>query len=194
MVRLAAAAVAVLALAGVAVQAWEVAFGPAAGFPGADGHFAVYAWTNVATLPREPWHWLVPSLLLPVCILLAAPRPAPGAWARAARVAVSLLLAGGLGLATDHLYSAVAGLAVVLIPILAAAVAVSPLDPRPALACLPLLATAAPLALSYIVTDPTTPAAGDLTLLIGIPCMGLALAAAASISTRRLRGPAPPRG
>jgi len=38
------------AITGVAVQVWEVAFRPAAGFPGAHGDFAAYAWTNVSTL------------------------------------------------------------------------------------------------------------------------------------------------
>ncbi len=179
-------------LAGVGVQAWEVALAPAGGFPGTDGHFAVYAWTNASSLPREPWHWLLPSLLLPACIALSGPRQAPGARGRAAWVALALALTAGMAVATAHLSGAVAGLGVVLIPVLAAAVAVAPLDPRPALACLPLLATAMPLAWTYVHADPTTPAAGDVAVLAGIPLAILALAASAAASARSLRGPAPP--
>ena len=182
-----------LSIAGALVQAWEVALGPAAGFPGTHGHFAVYAWTNVSTLPREPWHWLIPSLLLPVCILLARARPAPRAWVRAARVAGVIALAGGLTLATDRLYGGVAGLGILLIPILAAAVAASPVDPRPTLASVPLLVTALPIAWTYVHADPTTPAAGDLTVLVGIALGIAAFASAGAASAHALRGAAPPR-
>jgi hypothetical protein len=184
----------VLSIAGALVQTWEVALGPSAGFPGTHGHFAVYAWTNVSSLPREPSNWLVPSLLLPVCIALAPRHPAPSTRLRAARVVFALAFAAGLAIATDHLYGAVAGLVVVIIPLAVVALAISPLDPRPAVACLPLLATAAPLTVSYVVTAPTTPAMGGTAVLAGIPLAALALTAAAAFSTRRLRGPAPPRG
>lgn len=180
-------------LAGALVQAWEAAFGPAAGFPGTHGHFAVYAWTNVSTLPREPWHWLVPGLLLPACVLLAGRRPAPGARVRAVRAVSALALAAGLAVATDHLYGGVAGLGILLIPLLATAVALSPIDPRPALACVPLLATALPLAWTYTHADPTTPAAGDLTVLAGIVLGIAAFAAAGAASARGLRGGTPPQ-
>jgi hypothetical protein len=183
-----------LSVAGALLQVWEAAFGPGAGFAGAHGHLAVYAWTNVSTLPREPWHWLVPSLLLPTCILLAGSPTAPRTGVRAARMAAALVLAAGLTLATDHLYGGVAGLAIVLVPLLAVAVAVSPLDPRPAFACVALLATALPLAWTFIHADPTTPAAGDLTVLAGIGLGIVAFAAAGAASARGLRGPAPPHG
>jgi len=182
-----------LSMAGALVQAWEIAFGPGAGFPGAHGHFAVYAWTNASTLPREPWHWLVPSLLLPICIALAGPRPRPGRWMRAARVIAALAPAAGLAAVTEHLSGAGAGLAVILIPVLAAAVAVVPLDPRPALACLPLLATAVPLAWTYVHADPTTPAAGDVTVLAGLALAIVAFASAGAASARGLRGGAGPQ-
>jgi hypothetical protein len=181
-----------VSVAGALLQVWEAAFGPGAGFPGAHGHFAVYAWTNVSTLPREPWHWLVPSLLLPMCILLAGSPTAARTGVRAARVAAALVLTAGLTVATDHLYGGVAGLAVVLVPLLAVAVAVSPLDPRPAFACVALLTTALPLAWTYIHADSTTPAAGDLAVVAGIALGIVAFAAAGAASARGLRGPAPP--
>jgi hypothetical protein len=177
-----------LAVAGALLQIWEAAFGPAAGFPGTHGHFAVYAWTNVSTLPREPWHWLVPSLLLPGCIALAGAGRAPRLAARATRVVGSLALAAGLAIAMDHLYGAVAGLAVLLLPLLAVAVALSPLDPRPALACVPLLLTSLPLAWTYTHTGPTTAAAGDITVLAGLVLGIAAFAVSGAASARRLRG------
>ena len=182
-----------LSAAGALLQVWEAQLGPSAGFAGTHGHFAVYAWTNVSTLPREPWHWLAPSLLLPACILIAGPRPAPRAWVRGARVVSVVLLAAGLAMAIDHLYGGVAGLAVLLVPLLAVAVAVSPLDPRPAFACVALLITALPLAWTYTHADPTTPAAGDLTVLAGIALGIAAFASAGAASARGLRGGAPPR-
>ncbi len=183
-----------LAVAGVLVQAWEVVLGPAAGFPGAHGHFAVYAWTDVSTLPREPWHWLAPSLLLVACIALSGPRPAPGRAARALRIAVSLALVAGLAIAMDHAFGVAAALIVVLVPLAVGALAVSPADPRPALACIPLLAAALPLAWTYVHADPTTPASGGNVVLAGIPFAAAALAFVASVSVRRLRGGAPPPG
>jgi len=181
------------AITGVAVQVWEVAFRPAAGFPGAHGDFAAYAWTNVSTLPREPWHWLVPSLVLAACVAVSGPRRVPGIGLRIARLVVSLVLVAGLALAMDHLYGAVAALGIVLLPLLAAAVALSPLDPRPALACVPLLVTALPLAWTYVHAGPTTPAAGDLTVLAGILLGIVAFAVAGATSAHRLRGGTPPQ-
>ena len=106
---------------------------------------------------------------------------------------MSLVLVAGLALAMDHLYGAVAALGIVLLPLLAAAVALSPLDPRPALACVPLLVTALPLAWTYVHADPTTPAAGDLTVLAGILLGIVAFAVAGATSARRLRGGTPPQ-
>jgi len=117
----------------------------------------------------------------------------PGIGLRIARLAVSLVLVAGLALAMDHLYGAVAALGIVLLPLLAAAVALSPLDPRPALACVPLLVTALPLAWTYVHADPTTPAAGDLTVLAGILLGIVAFAVAGTTSAHRLRGGTPPQ-
>jgi hypothetical protein len=183
-----------LSVASALVQAWEVAFGPAGGFPGAHGHFAVYAWTDVSTLPREPWHWLAPSLVLAACIALSRPRAAPGRAAGALRIALALGLAVGLAIAMDQAFGVAAALIAVLVPLVVVALAVSPADPRPALVCIPLLAAALPLTLTYVHADPTTPASGGNVVLVGIPLAAAALAAAASVSVRRLRGGAPPPG
>ena len=162
--------------------------------PGAGGHFAVYAWTDISTLPREPWHWLVPALLLPVCIALS-PRPAgPAAWARMGRAAVAVAAAVALALVMNQLFGVAAGLVYAVIPLVIAALILARVDPRPALACLSLLAAAAPLTWTYVHVDPTTPVAGGNIILAGIPLAAAALAATASASVHRLRGGAPPAG
>ncbi len=183
-----------LSIAGALVQAWEAMLGPAAGFPGAHGHFAVYAWTDVSTLPREPWHWLAASLVLVACIALSRPRPVPSRAATALRIATSLALVASLAIAMDHAFGVAAALIVVLVPLVVIALAVSPADPRPALACIPLLVAALPLAWTYVHADPTTPASGGNAVLAGIPFAAAALAFVASVSVRRLRGGAPPPG
>ena len=62
-------AAAACALAGFAVQAFELLRTPHTAVPG--GHFAVYAWTNSSSLPREPSQWLPASLLLAGLIVVA---------------------------------------------------------------------------------------------------------------------------
>ena len=73
-------------------------------------------------------------------------------------------------------------------PLVVIALALSPADPRPALACIPLLAAALPLTWTYVHADPTTPASGGNLVLAGIPFAAAGLAFAASVSVRRLRG------
>ena len=104
---------------------------PRDGVPGSPRRLRSYAWTNVSTLPREPWHWLVPSLVLAACVAVSGPRRMPGIGLRIARLVVSLVLVAGLALAMDHLYGAAAALGIVLLPLLAAAVALSPARPAP---------------------------------------------------------------
>jgi hypothetical protein len=181
-----------LSIAGVLVQAWETAFAPAAGFPGAHGHFAAYAWTDVSTLPRQPWHWLVASLVLAACAAAPADGRRPVRVALAARLVLSVGLVAGLAVAMDTRSGVAAGLIFALVPMVALALALSPVDPRPALACIPLLVAALPLVWAYVV-DPTTPATGGTGVLVGILLAALALAVASAFSTRRLRGAAPPR-
>jgi hypothetical protein len=177
-----------LAIAGVAVQAWEVAFPPAAQLPGAGGHFAVYAWTDISTVPREPWHWLVPSLILLGCTVLSAPAGRPRTGTVAARIAAALTLVGGLTVAMDQWSGGAAGLIFVLLPVALLALAMSVFDPRPALACLPLVVTALPLAWTYSVADPTTPAANGTFVAGAVAVTGLSLCIAGEASARRLRG------
>jgi len=182
----------VLSLAGLGVQLWELARTPAVPLPGAGGHFAVYAWTDISTLPRKPWHWLVPAVLLPACIALSPRSTPPRVWARMLRVALAVGVALGLALAMNQLFGVAAGLIYAVIPLVIAALILAPIDPRPALACLALLATAAPLTWTYVHADPTTPASSGNVVLVGIPLVAALLAAAASVSVRRLRGGAPP--
>jgi len=184
----------VLALAGLAVQLWEVASNPAVPLPGAGGHFAVYAWTDISTLPREPWHWLVPSLVLPACIALSPRSRTPRLSVRAARLAAVVAVAGGMAIGVDRVSGGVASLIVVLVPLALLALAVSPVDPRPALACQALVIAALPLAWTYSVADPTTPAWNGTLVAAGIAVVALALSLAGSTSARRLRGQTGTRG
>jgi hypothetical protein len=87
----------------------------------------------------------------------------------------------------------VGGVVVLLIvPLVAAAmlsVALSPIDPRPAIACLPLLAAAVPLTWAYVTGDRTTPATGGSVLLLALLAAAAVLAAAPSWSIRRSSAP-----
>jgi uncharacterized membrane protein YccC len=144
------------------------------------GHYSVYAWTNASSLPRDPSHWIVPSLLLPALIVLSGGRGRR-------RVAGTVLLLGVAVLSSFVLGHAWGGLVPLLIP-LAVGVAVSfalvAVDPRPAVACVPLLVAAMPLAWTYAAGDRTTPAMGGLVVVIALP---LAAAGLSALALRRTR-------
>jgi hypothetical protein len=92
-------------------------------------------------------------------------------------------------MALSHVWG---GAVVLIVPLLAAAVlsaALSPIDPRPAIACLPLLAAALPLTWTYVVGDRTTAAVGGTVLLLALPAAAAVLAVAAMVSIRRSSAP-----
>jgi hypothetical protein len=178
-----------LATAGLILQVQEFVSTPGTHVPG--GHYAVYAWTNASSLPRDPSHWLAAGLLLPLLIVAAGSRPA-----RPLRHGIPLALAvvaaaALMAFATSHAWG---GFVILLGPLAAltlVSLMVAPGDPRPAIACLPLLAVAAPMAWTYVVGDSTTPVRHGMLLLVALP---VAMALLAWMALRATRADAPGSG
>ena len=160
---------AVAAAAGLATQVFEFVRAPDAGY-GSGSHYLVYSWTNASSLPREPLHWLVPSLLLLVVIVLG--RPVRRRASVAAPLAAGLLVAAfGVAFETSHAW----GGFVALLPALGVFVLISlvmvSVDPRPAIASIPLMLAVLPMTWTYVVGDSTTPANYGLLLLVALPLL-----------------------
>ena len=148
---------AVAAAAGLATQVFEFVRAPEAGY-GSGSHYLVYSWSNASSLPREPLHWLVPSLMLLVLIVLG--RPARRRAIVAAPLVAGLLVAAcGVAFETSHAW----GGFVALLPALGVFVLISlvsvSVDPRPAIASVPLMLAVLPMTWTYVVGDSTTPPA-----------------------------------
>lgn len=173
----------VFAAAGLATQVFEFVRAPEAGY-GSGSHYLVYSWSNASSLPREPLHWLVPSLMLLVLIVLG--RPARRRAIVAAPLAAGLLVAAcGVAFETSHAW----GGFVALLPALGAfallSLVIVSVEPRPAIASIPLMLAVLPMAWTYVVGDSTTPAVHGLLLLIALPLLAALMAAVASRVTRR---------
>jgi hypothetical protein len=96
-----------------------------------------------------------------------------------------LAVAAAIALVMSHAWGGVVVLLVPLIAMTLAAFALLPFDARPAIACLPLLATAGPLAWRYAVGDSTGPAGHGVVLVLALPLAASTLALAAVRETRR---------
>ena len=112
----------VFAVAGALTQVFELA--------GGGSHYIVYDWTNASSLPREPLHWLIPSVLLPG--LIAAGRISRRRAVAAVPLAAGLLVAAAGSGGRDQsrvgrVRRALAGAGRVR----AGGSAIAPFDPRP---------------------------------------------------------------
>lgn len=171
------------AAAGLATQVFEFVRAPEAGY-GSGSHYLVYSWSNASSLPREPLHWLVPSLLLLVLIVLG--RPARRRATVAAPLAAGLLIAAfGVAVETSHAWGGFVALLPALGVFALISLVIVSVDPRPAIASVPLMLAVLPMAWTYVVGDSTTPASHGLLLLVALPLLAAFFAVAASRVTRR---------
>jgi hypothetical protein len=172
----------VFAVAGAVTQVFELA--------GGGSHYVVYDWTNASSLPREPLHWLIPSVLLPG--LIAAGRISRRRAVAAVPLAAGLLVAAvAVAVESSHVWGGFVSLLPALAVFALVALAIAPFDPRPAIATIPLLVAAVPMTWTYVVADSTTPATYGTLLLAALPLVA-ALLAAVALRTTRDREPGTP--
>ncbi len=179
----------VFAAAGLATQVFEFVRAPEAGY-GTGSHYLVYSWSNASSLPREPLHWLVPSLMLLVLIVLG--RPARRRAIVAAPLAAGLLVAaGGVAFETSHAWGGFVGLLPVLGAFALLSLVIVSVDPRPAIASIPLMLAVLPMTWTYVVGDRTTPASYGLLLLVALPLLAALMAGAAARVTSSPKNASP---
>jgi hypothetical protein len=175
---------AVLAATGLVLQLVEVLTSRSGPYAGWGGHYAVYRWTNASAIPGRASEWLVPAVLLPVLIWVSRcsrRRSVPALLVSAVTLLASYEIALGLSHGWGGFVMALPALGLFVL----LAIAVSPFDPRPAIASIPLLLSAIPLTWTYAVTYSSAPAEHGVLLLVALPLMACGLAVLAGWSSRR---------
>ncbi len=92
---------------------------------------------------------------------------------------------------TSHAWGGFVGLLPALGAFVLISLAIVSVDPRPAIASVPLMLAVLPMTWTYVVGDRTTPASHGLLLLVALPLLAALMAVAASRVTSSAKNASP---